>query len=353
MMRILAWPAFKNRLKNPYNSLLYGPMAKLGVEVDEFAPARLLRPGYAVWHMHWPEDCLIYSSLAKCAAKFAGMLALLDLAGLKGVKRVWTVHNLHSHEGLYPRLEHWFWPAFTRRLDGYISLSETGRQAALERHPALRKLPGFIVPHGHYRDVYPNDVGREEARCRLGLPPEATVLVHLGAIRPYKNLPHLIRTFRLTEDPSLVLLVAGRPFGGPRSSYAQELAAEATGDPRIRLLLDYVPAEDLQLYFRAADITVLPYQEVLNSGSALLSLSFDCPVLIPPLGAMQELQGQVGREWVRTYAGSLTPDILRESVCWARQARRSEKAPLDALDWNRLAASLVNAYGRICRGETV
>lgn len=348
LMRILAWPAFKNRADNPYNSLLYGPMASMGVEVHEFSPARLLRFGYVIWHLHWPDNFLCYPRAAKCAVRLGVLFGLLDFARAKGIKLVWTVHNLRSHERLHPRLEHWFWRAFTQRLDGYISLSEAGRQAALENYPPLRRVPGFVIPHGHYREIYPNDVKREEARRQLKLPPDAAVLVHVGKLRPYKNVPHLIRTFRQVADPRAVLLIAGQP---PTAAYARELMAEAAGDPRVRLISKFIPTGDMQLYLRAADLAALPYVEVLNSGTALLALSFDLPVLVPRQGSMQELQQLVGPQWMQTYAGELTPELIEDGMCWARNAPRPEHAPLDTLDWRELAAKLVDAYGQICHGE--
>ena len=75
----------------------------------------------------------------------------LDWARALGLKVIWTVHNLTSHEHRYPRLEAWFWKAFLRRVNGYISLSETGREVALERFPQLRDVPGSVVLLGRFR----------------------------------------------------------------------------------------------------------------------------------------------------------------------------------------------------------
>ena len=58
--------------------------------------------------------------------KSQAVLSLIDFARSRGTKIVWTVHNLASHERRYPRLEKWFWRAFLRRLDGFITLSESG-----------------------------------------------------------------------------------------------------------------------------------------------------------------------------------------------------------------------------------
>ncbi|MCX7826087.1 MAG: glycosyltransferase family 4 protein [Verrucomicrobiae bacterium] len=346
-MRVMGWPAFKNRAHNPYNSLLYRPMAGLGVRVDEFDAGRLLRGGYDVLHLHWPDASLNLRSSMKCFVRTCLMLGLLRLARLRGTKLVWTMHNLKSHEAPHPRVERFFWRRFPRLLDGYISLSEAGRETALEQLPALQSLPGFVVPHGHYRGVYPDEVTRAQARQQLGVSAKSPVLLYLGLIRPYKNVPHLIRTFRSLSDPEAVLMVAGKPFA---PTLSEEIKSAAAGDARVRLFLGFIPDAELQRYLRAADLVVLPFTEFSNSGSALLALSFDCPILMPRKGAVEELRQQVGGDWVRTYDGDLTPDILQSALRWALEIARPDRAPLERLDWPDLARQTVEAYRQLSRG---
>ena len=111
------------------------------------------------------------------------------------------------------------------------------------------------------------------------------------------------------------------------------------------MTLEHVPDVDVQRYLRAADLVVLPFRDITNSASALLALSFDRPVLVPALGAMGELQAIVGTEWVRTYEGELTAEVLAEALEWA--AHRSDgSAPLDALGWAEIARRTLVVYRR-------
>jgi beta-1,4-mannosyltransferase len=347
-VRVLAWPAFKNRPSNPYNWMLYREVSSLGVQVEEFLPLRLLRGRYDIWHLHWPESLLNERHLLPALVKIVSLLGLVDVARAKGIKVVWSVHNLRAHEGFHPRMERWFWRAFIRRLDGYIALSEAGNVSALKRFPTLRKVPGFVIPHGHYRGEYPDRVTREEARSRLGLSPTDQVLAFIGNIRPYKGVPRLVRAFRKLTDPEAVLIVAGEPW---LAELSQEIEAAAAGDLRIRLFLHFIPDEEVQWYLRAADLVVLPYKDILNSGSALLALSFDLPILVPDKGAMGELQGQVGEEWVLTYTDDLTSKVLREGLERALRVRSEQRAPLDAHDWSKLAGRTIKAYHEISGGR--
>jgi len=342
-LRVLAWPAFNTREQNPYAYLLYTHMQ--GAEVEEFSIAKLLTRRYDVWHIHWPEMFLnVEKTAAAAGLKTQAVLSLIDFARRRGTKIVWTVHNLGSHERRYPRLEKWFWRAFLRRLDGFITLSESGLRSARERFPELRDLPGSVVPHGHYRGEYP-DNKRAGCRERLGIPENAKVVLFFGWIREYKNVPGLIAAFRGLNDSDAALCLAGREFPKSGTSKSGGSVRElASGDTRIHLHLRHVPNEEVQTYFGAADLVALPYREILNSGTALLALSFNRPVLVPNKGAMAELQALVGGNWVRTYDGELTTEQLGEALQWAHDEHRTGIAPLESLDWNRVGEQTLAAY---------
>lgn len=338
-LRVVAWPARAE--ENPYIDQLYGNLEAAGVEVVPFSVRNLLRRRADVWHLHWPDEQVSFPSLGRSVARGAAVIALMDAARARGTRVVWTVHNLQSHERFHPRLEHWFWGAFVRRLDGYIALAEGTAEAARERFPRLGEIPGFIVPHGHYRDAYPRETTRRSARERLEIPHDARVVGFVGQVRAYKNVPRLVRIFREVAGPRDVLLVAGAP---DEPSMEREVRSAAGADVRVKLSLRFVPDEDLQLYLGAMDLVVLPYREILNSGSALLALSFDVPVLVPDKGAMTELRAHAGEDWVMAYAGDLTPAILREAQEWAGKRGSERCAGLDRLSWPRLAADTLEAY---------
>ncbi len=345
-MHILARPAFKNKTDNPYNWLLYTYMKDLGVDIDESSPQKLIFNRYAIWHIHWPDLLLNNQNQVKAFIKIQALLAQMDWARYQGVKTVWTIHNLATHEQFYPKLEAWFWQAFIRRLDGYISLSKAGMEAAKKRFMHLRNIPGFVVPHGHYRGEYLDDVSSQQARALLEIPDSAKVLLFFGKIRSYKNAPQLIRAFRQFSDPNTILYIVGRP---EFPVLEQEIKTEAALDSRVQLHLDFVPKEKAQVFFRAADLVVLPYREILNSGSALLALSFNCPILVPLRGALGELQTQVGKEWVHTYTGDILPLQIEAALEWALNTPRAKQAPLDAWDWKELAQQTIHAYKAIAQ----
>jgi glycosyltransferase involved in cell wall biosynthesis len=346
-LRVLAWPGPRARAKNPYTWLLYSHLTDLGVQVSDFTPGRALLGGYDILHLHWPEKVMVGTSLLAKVAGAAGGRAILEAARLHGASVVWTTHNPRPHEGRDTALERWYWSGVLRRVNGVLHPSAASHAEVEARYPGAARIPHAVVPIGHFRGCYPDQVSREGARAALELPEGAAVVTFLGLLRPYKNVPHLVRTMRaLPPELDAVLLVAGKPLD---AALAPEIERAAAGDPRVRLKLNRVPDEDVQCYLRAADLVALPFTDITNSGSALLALSFDRPVLVPRRGAMGELEKLVGDDWVRAYDGDLTPGILHEAIGWAR-APRDRRPDLSPFDWSAIAEQTLAFYQALRRG---
>lgn len=304
-VRVLSRPAFRNRRFNPYNASINEQLARFDVDIGEYRP---LWPSRAdVMHVHWPETTFDRDAFS-AATTTESLLFTLGVAKSRGAKVLWTAHNLSTRLRRYPKWEARFWRRFIGRLDGFVVLTEPDLERALEAHPQLTGVKHWVLPHPHYRGSYPDEIARAEARARLGIPPDATVLTFFGQIVDYKNVPKLLELFHVlaSEHPKLYLLVAGLPRTGELEA---RIRSGAAGHPRIRLDLRLVPAPEVQVYLRAASLVVLPYRELSNSGAALLALSFDRPVWAPALGAAPALARDFGAGWVRLY-DELTPSAL-------------------------------------------
>jgi glycosyltransferase involved in cell wall biosynthesis len=346
-LRVLARPAFKDGVKKPYNFLLYGALQRLGVKVSEYEARRLLQGHVDIWHVHWPESLIETRSELRAWLSAQQYRLLLHLARRQGIKLIWTIHDLVPHDLVYPRIEWAFWHDVIDRVDAVIALTRNGLDVAREKYPRLQTCPAFVIPHGHFRDAYPRTVSREEARGILGISPEKRVIAYFGQIRPYKNVPRLVQVFRSLPGDDLMLLICGRI--SKRTGGRQEIVAAAEGDPRIRLELRYIKPEEIQVFLLAADLMVFPYSEILNSGSAILALSYDRPVVAPNLGALPELRTLVGDAWMRGYEGDIDARILADSLAWALQTERPPRAPLEDLDWTKIGAQTLDAYWAVVR----
>ena len=88
----------------------------------------------------------------------------------------------------------------------------------------------------------------------------------------------------------------------------------ADGDDRISLEIheEVVPDEELEAVIDAHDAAVLPYRNILNSGSALHALSRNKPVLAPRMGSLPELLATVGPEWVHLFDGEINSEAIEQ-----------------------------------------
>lgn len=338
VLRILAAPGLFAKKDNPYTWSLYSSMQ--GVSVEDFSYVKALCRHYDIVHFHWPDGILNYSpSNLKTSLRVIREVAIYCYLWLRGTKIVWTVHNLQAHEQWHPYIEKWYFALFTRLVHGCITLTSHGMLEARRKYARLAKVPFAVIPHGHYRDT--SAVLAEDARATFGISPEASVILYLGRIRPYKNVPKLISVFKRIHDKGWMLVIAGQP---KTESMRKEIEEEANGDSRIELILSFLSDQQTSQYLQAADLVVLPYRESLNSGVALLALSMNKPILVPNIGSFVELAEMCGTDWVRTYDGELKEAVLSEAVIWAKKGERASTVSLDDLAWPRLADQTVEFY---------
>ena len=183
------------------------------------------------------------------------------------------------------------------------------------------------------------------------------MLAFVGQVRAYKGIPELLIAFgklgafgKLEGFGNLSvfgklegeaqLLIAGKPI--PPED-APQLEALAARDPRVRLELGFVADDRLQLFLKTADLIVLPYRQILNSGSALLALSFDRPLLAPAIGSLPELAQKMGGDWLQLFSGDLEANDLRNALVLGRKMR-DQVAPLEDFAWIPIAEKTKQFY---------
>lgn len=339
-LKIIARPAFRTCTGNPYNYLLYTHMWKNGVVVEEFTILKVLFGKYQIFHIHWPEFFLTDKFLLRGISKSIGMLLLIDWMKSRGTKVVWTVHNIVSHENYYPRVESIFWRIFIKKVDAAINLTAVSDALLLVKFPDLINRPRRVIPHGHYKEIYENTYTQTESRKSLGVPLDAKVFLFFGAIRSYKNVPALIDSFNDLDYKDSYLIIAG---GTNDKRIMADILERRKGNGHIILRIEHIPQNEVQVFFNASDLVVLPFSEVLNSGSALLALSFNKPILVPDVPTMSDLQSKVGTNFVHLYQGKLDSIILSGAMNSAL-CNKEQKVNLDDFDWDLISEETVELY---------
>ena len=156
-----------------------------------------------------------------------------------------------------------------------------------------------VIPFGINSTVPNTNLSQAEARQTLGLPASAKALLFFGHIAPYKGLEYLIAALRVLceKDDSYRLIIAGSPKGSePYWRGIQEDLAQGNVREHIIERIEFVPDAQTELYFKAADVLVLPYTHVFQSGVLSLGYNFGLPVIAADVGALREdiLDGQTG-----------------------------------------------------------
>ena len=339
-LRVLALPAYKRRNLNPFQALLYDEVSQLDVEIHDWSFWRAFWQSCDIWHLHHPDTVIFPRRVWQSAVETTLFRILLSWARLRGVRIVWTVHDLDSSDGVHPRLERWFWRFFLPRIDAFICLTEAGRELAIKRFPALRNLPSHINAHGDFSSAYPNTISQENARLALNIPQGLPTMLNYGLIRPYKDVPMLVETVARLDPSQLSLLVAGRVFDDTVHS---DILVRANSAKHVHLHLNWISFEDTQRFFATCDLVVLPYRRILNSGTLMLALAFRRPVLVPDRGTMRELQDRFGDDWIRVYDGELNESTIMAALEWAVQPNRPA-LDFTGLDWTSIAVLTRNVY---------
>ncbi len=280
------------RRYNPYQHLLYAALPRIGAVPGDvelaIAQARL---GPTFFHVNWEEA--LYRGAPDAAAALAlvdAFLERLDLLRAAGGQVVWTVHNSEPHDNPFPDAYARLAAGIAARAGLVLVHSRTAAALVAERHgmPDARLL---VVPHGGYHALYGDRPKPAAARQALGLPEQGVLFGFVGNVRPYKNLPLLLEAFARLPRGRARLLVAGRqdpPLGldGLDPAVLQEL-----------VIRDEVIEESLLPHHLAAcDAIVLPFGRILTSGSLMLALSLEVPVIVPAVPSLLEVvtDGQNG-----------------------------------------------------------
>ncbi|RBY86228.1 glycosyl transferase [Blastococcus sp. TF02A-26] len=296
-----------------------------GTRVLTFTWRRALTARYDAFHAHWPEVLVDGASPVKKAVR--QVLFALFLLRLRLTRRplVRTVHNLELPAGISRRevaLLRWAERWTTLR----IRINETTELDG--------GTPVETVVHGHYRDWYAPHPRRERRRGRLSF---------VGQVRHYKGVDGLIDAFRQTTDDELTLRVAGRPTS---AELATRLRSAAGPDPRITLALDFLTDAELVAEVSEAELVVLPYREMHNSGGALAALSLDTPVLVPDNAANRRLAQEVGPGWVHTFRPPLSGDDLTGTLARLRAQPPAAPPDLSRREWVDAGRAHAAAYRR-------
>jgi glycosyltransferase involved in cell wall biosynthesis len=214
-----------------------------------------------------------------------------------------------------------------------------------------------VIPFGINNTVPNTSLSIAEAKQQLGVGSSDKTMLFFGNIAPYKGLEYLIAAFTelLKKDRSYRLLIVGNPKG--RASYWNEIGRTIVNSDiagRVIKKIEYVPDEATELYFKAADVLILPYTRVFQSGVLFLGYNFGLPAIVADVGSLKEevIEGKTGFAFESRDASDLAGKIdqyFKSELFHNLETRREEiKAYAnERYSWDKVAAITTAVYSNL------
>ena len=289
-LRVATWPAPSEFSRSPYLEYFHGAMGARGVVAlaGVVPTAQWLaeqRSAVDAIHIHWP-DGLWRAGKRSTLTRIPAAVRLHRFwrdAGARGIKIIWTVHNLERHEG-----SNWLDRVCYRTLAGQCDALICHSQSAAVEVRQRYRPPGEVVvmAMGSFPNLYPPPRPRLEVLERLGLNPELPVVCCLGNLRPYKGL--MVACEAAVRLKGVVqLVVGGRPYGNwvDVSTIRRLLEGEQVGVLIDRVLTD----QEFSDITAASEAVVLPYHNITGSAALLTAWTLGRGVVASDLAYFREV----------------------------------------------------------------
>jgi glycosyltransferase involved in cell wall biosynthesis len=355
-MKIFVLP---EEINNPYQSLLYKEMERLGVQVEYgcaltrshtinqlLLPAETLArriTGTRVAHIHWTYGFEIYGQsrypvLRRVAQ--AWFYLWLWVVRVSGMRLVWTAHNILPHEQRFTDdIE------ARRRLVDSTSLVIAHSKATLTELAGLGMVPrrSVVIPHGPYAVV-----GEQQHFPTPGTTTGPRKFLFFGMVAEYKGIDTLLTAFaQLPSDLEAELMVVGECLDSSLKVSLTDLARSSTRPVELRL--ERVPEAEVSKLLEGADVIVLPYRKSTTSGSALLALSHGRPLVVPDLPGLAELPDEAVIRYDRTVDGLVGAlgELIRADDSVLAKMSNAGYAYCASLSWESIARKTFDAMKQV------
>lgn len=280
-----------------------------------------------------------------------------------GKKIVLTAHNVNAgrRDSKDTRLNR-LTLGIQYRLADHVFVHTEEMKRELVDHFGLRGSRVTVVPFGINNSVPRTRLTAVEAKERLGIAAGERTILFFGMIRPYKGLEYLITAAReiFARYEDYRLIIVGRPFNCESYWKAiREMISEDVEKRRILLRADFIPDEETEVYFKAADVLVLPYRHIYQSGVLFLAHSFGLPVVAADVGSLKDeiVEGKTGFVFRPEDPGDLAKAIERyfaSDLYRELNSRREEirDYATERHSWEVVSAITVNVYVDLLRNAS-
>ncbi len=207
-----------------------------------------------------------------------------------------------------------------------------------------------VVPHGSYLGLIPPAMQKRIAREKLGLSQDEHIVLFFGQIKEVKGLDLLIEAFAKARErmgPAR-LVIAGKVWKDDFARYQDLIDRNALADAT-SLHIRYIPDDEISAFYGAADIVVLPYRKIYQSGVLLMAMSYGIPVLASDLPGMCEVvadgeNGYLFRAGDPVHLAERLITVLKDEQDQARVVVRAREDMKSRFSWDTIGGQLAGVY---------
>jgi D-inositol-3-phosphate glycosyltransferase len=279
---------------------------------------------------------------------------------LLGKKLIYTAHNVNTGErdGTDSALNRFSLRLHYKLMDHVFVHTEKMKQQLI-RDFNVNKEKVTVIPFGINNVTPKTSLTRVAAREKLSLQGEERVVLFFGNIAPYKGLDILISAIaELKKKGSCPkLLIAGKVKDAKWMSYwegIEKLIEEHNLAGDILLTIEYIADDEIEIYYKAADIVILPYRHIFQSGVLFLAYSFGLPVIVSDVGSLRDdvIEGQTGFVCPPDQAEALAKTISHyfQSDLFANLAVNRERIiefATEKYSWQKIGDITYAVYSRL------
>ncbi|HWC52746.1 MAG TPA: glycosyltransferase [Chitinophagaceae bacterium] len=174
---------------------------------------------------------------------------------------------------------------FLKSCDAFITMSE---KVMNDLRTFQKEKPAKLVQHPLY-DSFGEIVSKEEARKKLGVGSQESIVLFFGFIRKYKGLDILLQAMadERIKKSGIKLLIAGEFYEDQRPY--QELIEKLKIFDQLILRTHFIPDSEVKYYLCAADAVIQPYRNATQSGVTPLAYHFEKPMIVTNVGGLPSL----------------------------------------------------------------
>jgi len=279
---------------------------------------------------------------------------------LLGKKLIFTAHNVNirKRDCTDTWLNRFSLRVQYQLVDHIFVHTETMKQELLSDF-GIQERKVSVIPFGINNTVPNTGLTTLDAKGMLGISTSDKTMLCYGQIAPYKGLEYLISAFieLLKRDRNYRLIIAGKPkWNEIYWNQIVQVMIDRGVRERVIERIEHVPDEETELYFKAADVLILPYVRIFQSGVLFLGYSFGLPVIAADVGSLKQeiVEGKTGFVFRAQDSSDLARKIenyFNSELFHNLEARRGEIQNFanERYSWDKVARITTSVYSNLLR----